>query len=128
MLLSVTGRVGVRVMPRRSLSAAPLFPLRVYGILVLALESCSDLSLASSGPLAGAAFIFVWRLKHSNTYDQARARTSRACSEVRPASGLNVVSALDATVDVPLHVLVEGETVDSYRLANPGRPDLSGVH
>src|SRR5215213_10211538 len=85
-------------------------------------------SFASSRPLAGAAFIFVWRLKHSNTYDQARARTSRACSEVRPASGLNVVSAPAATVDVPLHVLVEGETVDSYRLANPGRPDLSGVY
>src|SRR5829696_7792962 len=85
-------------------------------------------SFASSRPLAGAAFFFVWRLKHSNTYDQARARTSRACSEARPASGLSVMSALDATEDVPLHVLVEGETVDSYRLANPGCADLSGVY
>jgi hypothetical protein len=88
---SVVRITSISAFPRRSLdhalSAAPLFPLRVYGILVLALESSSDLSLASSGPLAGAAFFFIWRLKHSNTYDQARARASRAWPKEMSQSG-----------------------------------------
>ena len=54
-----------------------------------------------------------------NTHAQARA--SRACSGVVPGVDLSVMSVFVATSDLPSHVLFEGDTLDSYRLAYFGR-------